>query len=244
MKSVVYNEKWQVTTKNIPDNYFDWVVDDVPYGIGVGKMAYLKETKTTVKQKNGNKLNGNLNKKVYTQKDWDDEAPRQDYFDEMRRISKNQIIFGVEYVDWEGLGKGRIKWNKGVAKGMSFKDYEMAYCSSIKHTHEIDLLWAGMCQAADLKNPMTQQGNKKLNEKRIHPCHKPTLLYKKIALDFNLKGKKVYCGHNGSGSDRIAWEDYVEEFIASETDKEYFDLQEARYKKHTCNYKLFDTVNI
>ena len=55
MKSVVYNEKWQVTTKNIPDNYFDWVVDDVPYGIGVGKMAYLKETKTTVKQKNGNK---------------------------------------------------------------------------------------------------------------------------------------------------------------------------------------------
>ena len=244
MKSVVYNEKWQVTTKNIPDNYFDWVVDDVPYGIGVGKMAYLKETKTTVKQKNGNKLNGNLNKKVYTQKDWDDEAPRQDYFDEMRRISKNQIIFGVEYVDWEGLGKGRIKWNKGVAKGMSFKDYEMAYCSSIKHTHEIDLLWAGMCQAADLKNPMTQQGNKKLNEKRIHPCHKPTLLYKKIALDFNLKGKKVYCGHNGSGSDRIAWEDYVEEFIASETDKEYFDLQEARYKKHTSNYKLFDTVNI
>jgi site-specific DNA-methyltransferase (adenine-specific) len=239
MKSIVYNEKWQITTKNIPDNYFDWVVDDVPYGIGVGKMAYLKETKTTVKQKNGNKLNGNTNKKVYTQKDWDDEAPKQDYFDEMRRISKNQIIFGVEYVDWEGLGTGRIKWNKGVAKGMSFKDYEMAYCSSVNHTHEIDLLWAGMCQAADLKNPMTQQGNKKLNEKRIHPCHKPTLLYKKIALDFDLKGKKVYCGHNGSGSDRIAWEAYVEEFVASETDKEYFDLQEKRYQKHTVNYKLF-----
>lgn len=239
MRSIVYNEKWQITTQNIPDKYFDWVIDDVPYGIGVGKMAYLKETKTTVKQKNGNKLNGNLNKKVYTLKDWDSESPEQDYYDEMVRISKNQIIFGVEYVDWEGLGTGRIKWNKGVAKGMSFKDYEMAYCSSIEHTHIIDLLWAGMCQAADLKNPMVQQGNKKLNEKRIHPCHKPILLYKKIALDFDLKGKKVYCGHNGSGSDRIAFDCYVDEFIASEVDKEYFDLQEDRFRQYKANYKLF-----
>ncbi len=239
MKSIVYNERWQETVKRIPDDYFDWVIDDVPYGIGVGKMAYLKETKTAVKQKNGNKINGNSNKKVYTQKNWDKEAPKQDYFDEMCRISKNQIIFGVEYVDWECLGKGRIKWNKGVAKGMSFKDYEMAYCSSIEHTHEINLLWSGMCQAVNLKTPMTQQGNKKLNEKRIHPCHKPTLLYKKIALDFNLKGKKIYCGHNGSGSDRVAFYKYVSEFVASEVDKEYFDLQEDRYKKHILNYRLF-----
>ena len=56
---------------------------------------------------------------------------------------------------------------------------------------------------------------------------------KKIALDFDLKGKKVYCGHNGSGRDRIAWDDYVAEFISSETDREYFNLQEARYKKHS-----------
>jgi len=239
MKSIVYNEDWRTTTKDIPDGYFDWVVDDVPYGINVGKMAYLKETKTTVKQKNGKKLNGNNNKIVYTQKDWDLEAPKQDYFNEMRRISKNQIIFGVEYVKWIGLGEGRIKWNKGVAKGMSFKDYEMAYCSSIEHTHEINLLWAGMCQAADLRNPMTQQGNKKLNEKRIHPCHKPVLLYKKIALDFDFKSKKIYCGHNGSGSDRIAFDDYVSEFVASEIDVEYFNLQEKRHKKHLSNYRLF-----
>lgn len=239
MKSIVYNEKWQITTKDIPDKYFDWVVDDVPYGIGVGKMAYLKEIKINFRQKNGTRVNGNPSKKGYTQKSWDSEAPKQDYFDEMRRISKNQIIFGVEYVEWNGLGEGRIKWNKGVAKGMSFKDYEMAYCSSIEHTHEIDLLWSGMQQAKDLKTPMVQQGNKKLNEKRIHPCHKPILLYKKIALDFDLKGKKVYCGHNGSGSDRVAWSGYLDEFIASEVDKEYFDLQEARYANYIVNRKLF-----
>ena len=240
MKSIVYNESWRVTTKSIPDDYFDWVIDDVPYGIGVGKMSFLKEKKTTVKQKNGSRLNGNCNKKVYTKKDWDAEAPSQDYFDEMKRISKNQIIFGVEYVNWDGIGEGRIKWNKGFAKGMSFKPYEMAYCSSINYTYEINLLWAGMQQAANLKNPMRSQGNKKLNEKRIHPCHKPTLLYKKIALDFNLKGKSIYCGHNGSGSDRIAFDDYVSEFVASEIDIEYFNLQEARYSNHKFNYRLFN----
>jgi site-specific DNA-methyltransferase (adenine-specific) len=231
-KSLVRNESWKETVKNIPEKYFDWVVDDIPYGIGVGQMSFLTETKTLVKQKNGTKLNPRKTSKGYVKKDWDKEAPSQDYFDEMRRISNNQIIFGVEYVNWEGLGNGRIKWNKGVPEDVSFKGYEMAYCSSINHVHEINLLWSGMQQAENLQNPMRQQGNKRKNEKRIHPCHKPILLYKKIAIDFDLKGKKVYCGHNGSGSDRIAFHNYVLEFLASEIDKEYFDLQESRFLNH------------
>lgn len=244
MKSIVYNEDWRETTKNIPDLFFDWVIDDVPYGLNVAKMPYLNEKKTLVKQKNGTRLNPNKNKKGYTLKEWDLKPPPQEYFDEMRRISKDQIIFGVEYVDWTGLGKGRIKWNKGVAKGMSFKDYEMAYCSSIEHTHIINLLWNGMRQAANLKHPMRQQGNKKLNEKRVHPCHKPTLLYKKLGIDFDLKGKKIYCGHNGSGSDRIAFENFVKLFIASEIDKEYFDKQEERYRNFKSELKLFQNHTI
>jgi site-specific DNA-methyltransferase (adenine-specific) len=229
MNSIVYNEHWKITTANYPDKYFDWVIDDVPYGINLGNMAFLKETKNKTKQKNGSFLNANKNKKGYSQKNWDLSTPSQDYFDEMVRISKNQIIFGVEYVDWKGLGTGRIKWNKGIPEGISFKPYEMAYCSSINHVHQINLLWAGMLQAENLKNPMRQQGNKKLNEKRIHPCQKPILLYKKIAIDFNLKNTKVYCGHNGSGSDRISFDDYVKEFVASEIDSEYFQEQELRY---------------
>lgn len=121
---------------------------------------------------------------------------------------------------------------------MNFKNYEMAYCSSIDYVHEIDLLWAGMMQSESLQHPMRQQGNKKLNEKRIHPCHKPILLYKKIALDFDLKDKKVYCGHNGSGSYRIAFDDYVKEFISSEISDEYFNKQEDRYKKYKSQPKL------
>jgi len=237
--SIVFNKPWQETTKDIRNGYFDYVVDDIPYGINVGKMAFLKETKKTIKQKNGVRLSPTKNKKVYTEKDWDSIVPTQEYFDEMRRISKHQIIFGVEYVNWVGLGNGRVKWNKGVAEGMSFKDYEMAYCSSINYTHEIDLLWSGMQQAENLKNPMRQQGNKKLNEKRIHPCHKPILLYKKIAIDFYLKGKRVYCGHNGSGSDRISFLNYVSEFVANEIDEEYFNLQESRFKLHINQQSLF-----
>lgn len=57
--SKVYNESWEVTTSRYPDNYFDWVIDDFPYGIDVGNMAFLKENNTTVKQKNGTKLNPN-----------------------------------------------------------------------------------------------------------------------------------------------------------------------------------------
>lgn len=238
-KSIVFNESWQITSRRYPDKYFDWVIDDVPYGIEVGKMAFLTEKKTVVKQKNGAKLNARKNNRPYTISDWDTKPPTQEYFDEMRRISHNQIIFGVEYVDWEGLGNGRIKWNKGVPEGMSFKSYEKAYCSSIDYEYEIDLLWNGMRQAENLENPMRQQGNKQLNEKRIHPCHKPTLLYKKIALDFDLKDKKIYCGHNGSGSDRIAFDEYVSEFVASEINEEYFLKQENRYKTHKSQYGIF-----
>lgn len=102
-KSIVFKETWQTTTKRYPDKYFDWVVDDVPYGIGVGKMAFLIEKQTTVKQKNGTKLNPRKKNKSYTISDWDSKPPTQEYFDEMRRIPHNQIIFGVEYVDWIGL---------------------------------------------------------------------------------------------------------------------------------------------
>lgn len=236
--SIVFNEPWEVTTKHYPDKYFDYVVDDVPYGINIGKMAFLTEKKTMVKQKNGVKLNPRKKNKPYTISNWDSKPPTQEYFDEMKRISHNQIIFGVEYVDWTGLGDGRIKWNKGVDERMSFKDYEMAYCSSIDYIHEIDLLWSGMMQAESLQYPMRQQGNKRKNEKRIHPCHKPILLYKKIALDFDLKHKKIYCGHNGGGSDRIAFDDYVDEFVASEINNEYFSKQENRYKEYKSQPKL------
>ncbi len=237
--SIVFNEDCEIGMKKFPDGYFDLAICDVPYGIGVGQMAYLKEIATTVKQKNGTRINGNKQKKVYTQKIWDIMPPSQKYFDELRRVSKEQIIFGVEYVDWVGLGSGRIKWNKGVAEGMSFKKYEKAYCSLIDDEIELNLLWAGMQQAKGLSEPMTQQGNKKLNERRIHPCHKPRLLYKKLIMDYGFHGMRLLDTHLGGGSIRIEADLAGCNFTGFEIDKEYWEKQENRYSNHKKQLRLW-----
>jgi len=217
----------------IPDKWFDLAVCDVPYGIGVGKMAYLSEVSTTVLQKNGTRLNGNNRKKAYKIKDWDSTPPSQVYFDELCRISKEQIIFGVEYVDWVWLGTGRIKWIKGVPDGMSFKGYEMAYCSMIDYEVELPLLWAGMCQAKGLNESMVQQGNKQLNEQRIHPCHKPVLLYSALYRDYLPQGGRVFDSHLGGGSNRIAADKAGNiDFWATEIDADYFNAQEKRWREY------------
>lgn len=238
ISSVVFNEDCMVVMAHYPDKYFDLAACDIPYGIGVGKMAYLKEVKTTVRQKNGTKLNGNRNKEVYTQKEWDKIPPPQSYFDELRRVSKHQIIFGIDYVNWKGIGAGRIKWDKGVAEGMSFNRYETAYCSLIDYEYQLPLLWAGMCQAKSLSEPMTQQGNKKLNEKRIHPTHKPTMLYDAIYLKFGFQGMKVLDTHLGGGSNRISCEKLGYEFVACEIDLEYYQKQEKRFKQHVSKLRI------
>ena len=219
--------------KKYPNGYFDLAICDVPYGINVGNMAFLKEIKTSAIQKNGNRLNANANKTPYKFSDWDKKTPSQEYFDELKRISNNQIIFGVEYVNWSGLGSGRIKWDKGIAKGMSFKPYEMAYCSMIDYEIELPLLWAGMCQAKSLSEPMTQQGNKKLNEKRIHPCHKPIMLYDKLFLDYGFKGMRVIDTHLGGGSSRISADKFgVSEFLGIEICEETLGKHQKRWSEY------------
>ncbi|MSP69605.1 MAG: site-specific DNA-methyltransferase [Bacteroidetes bacterium] len=230
-----YNELF----KMLPDKCIDIAICDIPYGIGAGKMAYTRELKTTVKQKNGTRLSPNKNKKAYTQKEWDNATPDQAYFDELKRVSKEQIIFGVEYVNWIGLGSGRIKWNKCVPKGLSFKGYEMAYCSIIDYEMEIKLLWSGMNQAKSLTEPTVMQGNKKLNEKRYHPTGKPILLYKKLLTQFAKPKMKILDTHFGGLSIGIACLDYDCDLKASEIDKEYFDIGKKRIKDYQLQQRLF-----
>jgi site-specific DNA-methyltransferase (adenine-specific) len=225
--------------KRFADGYFDLAICDVPYGINVGKMGYLTETKTLAVQKNGGKLNPNRNKKAYTLKEWDEKAPEQDYFDELRRVSKEQIIFGVEYVDWTDLGSGRIKWVKGIPEAMSFKSYELAYCSMIDNEVRLPLLWHGMRQAVSLKEPMVQQGNKKLNEKRIYPCHKPILLYQRLIADYAFAGAKIIDTHVGGGSSRIAANLAECEYIGFEIDEEYWLAQDRRFNEYKAQLRMF-----
>ena len=231
-----YNADNLERMRGMKDNEFDLAICDIPYGIGVAKMAFLKETKTTVKQKNGTRINPNQNKKKHTFKDWDNATPPQAYFDELRRISKNQIVFGADYANWTGLGNGRIKWDKGFSEGVSFNQFEFAYCSCINNEIEIQLLWAGMMQAKGLNDPMTQQGNKKLNEKRIHPCQKPVMLYDLILKKFSNPGDKILDTHLGSGSIAIAIEKANRingmelQFTGIELDEEYYNAALQRFK--------------
>lgn len=221
--------------REFPDGFFDLAICDVEYGINVGNMAYLRERKTA-KQKNGARLM--VRKTVHANKDWDKQPPTQEYFNELRRVSKAQIVFGIDYLNWEGLGRGRIKWDKCVAEGVGFSKFERAYCSLIENEITIPLMWAGFCQAKSLLEPTTQQGNKALNEKRIHPTQKPILLYKELLRRFASVGFKIVDTHLGSGSSRIAAHEMGFDFYGYELDKDYFDAQEKRFKNYVSQLKM------
>jgi site-specific DNA-methyltransferase (adenine-specific) len=221
----------------LPDKAFDLAIVDPPYGINVAKLAYTQEEDRPCKQKNGSILR--VKKLKYKHKDWDKNPPPQKYFDELRRISKEQIIWGINYFNWVGVGNGRIKWDKLVPEGMSFNRYEYAYCSLIENEVEFVYLWAGMCQAAGLNNPAIQQGNKKLNEKRIHPTHKPINLYKWLLKNYAKPGDKIIDTHLGSGSSAIAAFDGGFDFVGCEIDKDYFEAALKRFNIHKMQLNLF-----
>lgn len=239
----ITNEDNMELMKRYPDNYFTIGIIDVPYGLDVGNMSFLKEKKTNVKQKNGNKLNANKNKN-YQLKDWDKKPPSNNFWLEFKRITQNQIVFGVDYVKWKDLGKGRIKWNKGVPEKLSFKGFENAYCSFIDYTKEIDYLWSGMMQGKSISEPMTQQGNKKLNEKRLHPTQKPVFLYDLIflfCLECGIDISKVIDTNIGLGSICVSSTKFkeVKEFVGCDIDADYYELTIKRIKEHKQQLKMF-----
>lgn len=223
--------------KQYPDKHFDLAVVDIPYGLNVAKMPYTRDVSHSVKQKNGTRMQISK-RKPYAQKDWDIEVPTQEYFDELKRVSHDQIIFGIEYTNWKGVGNGRIRWDKCMPDGVSFNRYETAYCSLINITTEIKLLWAGMQQAKSISEPTTAQGNKKLNEKRIHPCHKPVMLYQILLSKYAHTGAKIIDTHLGGGSIRIAAHSLDMELTAFEIDRDYFEAQEERFRLYKSQLKL------
>lgn len=231
MFSMVHNIDCMLGMREYPDQYFDLAVCDPNYGINVGKMNFVKRGQKTVMQKNGSRLR--LPQKRYHESEFDNEAPGQSYFDELRRVSKHQIVFGINYFNWEGVGQGRIEWDKCVADGVGFTRFEYAYCSLIQEQITIKLLHSGMMQAKSLKTPTRAHGDKSKNEKRIHPCQKPKLLYQWIYGQFAQPGDKIIDTHVGSGSSRIVAEKMGFPFTGFEIDPIFFDAQEVRFLEET-----------
>lgn len=234
-KITITNEDNMELMKCYPDNYFDLAIVDVEYCLGASKQSKKPEF---VKQKNGKKLKVK-NTNSYTQKDWDFKKSADSYFNELFRVSKNQIIFGGNYYGLEG---GYLVWDKLNGESDQF-GCELAWLSFTKRTDIVRFLWSGMFQGitagVDVNKTNIQQGNKQLNEKRIHPTQKPVALYKWILDKYAKEGDKILDTHLGSGSIAIACHDYGFELTACELDSEYYDKAIERIKNHVNQLKLF-----
>ena len=207
--------------KNFPDNYFDLAIVDPPYFSGPEKRKYYGRKVSPI---GVNRLYGETS-------EW--QIPNRDYFDELFRVSKNQIIWGVNYFDYS-FGSGRIVWDK-VNGQSSFSDCELAYCSLHDSTRLFRYMWNGMMQGKSISEGHIQQGNKTLNEVRIHPTQKPVNLY----LWLLQKGDKILDTHVGSASSLIAFHELGFEYIGFEKDKHIYELAMARLNSYKSQIKLF-----
>mgnify|MGYP000887768788 CR=1 FL=1 len=195
-----------------PDKYFDLAIVDPPYGI-----ERSGQTETFTK-------NPKHKRKAHKQKNWDNEIPTKEYFQELFRVSKNQIIWGANYfVEYLNNGSmGWIVWDKGQ-HGLSMSDCELAYSSFQKASR---IYTINRCLIAQ-------------NGGSIHPTQKPVALYKWLLDKYAKQGYKILDTHAGSCSLAIACHDYGFELTACELDKEYYDKAVKRIKNHISQQKLF-----
>jgi site-specific DNA-methyltransferase (adenine-specific) len=218
-KITITNEDNMLLMARYPDNYFDLAIVDPPYGISIQKMNYTQNTKGGIAKRNDYSSVGN----------WDSETPKKEYFEELFRVSKNQIIWGGNYFELP-LTKSWIIWDKKTEDKYSndFADCEMAWNSFDKPAKIVRYLWSGMLQP-DMKD----------KQKRIHPTEKPYQLYKWLLDKYAKENDKILDTHLGSGSIAIACHDYGFELTACELDKEYYDKAIQRIVNHTNQTKLF-----
>ena len=157
--------------------------------------------------------------------------------DELFRVSKNQIIWGVNYFDYP-FGPGRIVWDK-VNGQSSFSDCEIAYCSLHDSTRLFRYMWNGMMQGKSISEGHIQQGNKSLNEIRIHPTQKPVNLYIWILQNYASDGDKILDTHVGSASSLIACEEMGFNYVGCELDEDIFNSAKQRLENYKSQIKLF-----
>jgi len=208
----ITNEDNMELMARYPDNYFDLAIVDPPYGIGeCGAKNHSRSNATKAT--------------LYTAKNWDNEIPSAEYFAELKRVSKNQIIWGGNYF---GLPASScwIVWDKQNGQN-DFADCELAWTSFKTAVRKFTWKWNGMLQQ-----------NMKDKEIRIHPTQKPIALYEWLISKYAKEGNLILDTHLGSGSIAIACHDYGFDLTACELDKEYFEAAIKRLKDHQKQLKL------
>jgi site-specific DNA-methyltransferase (adenine-specific) len=208
-KITITNEDNMLLMARYPDNYFDLAIVDPPYGINISKT-------------------GNLGNSNFDKKEWDKSIPQKEYFNELKRISKNQIIWGGNYMtEFLEPKSSWIVWDKLQPVNFTMAMGELAW-TSFNSTVKI---FKKVARGGFLTNGTIDH--------RIHPTQKPTSLYKFCLETYAKEGDKILDIHLGSGSIAIACHDYGFELTACELDKEYYDKAIQRIVNHTNQTKLF-----
>lgn len=227
--NIVYNADCMEIMRRYPDKYFDLAVVDPIYG-DVKQGGYSKSK--------GGGIAGN---REYENTVWAQPKKGADFFDELFRVSKNQIIWGGNYFAKE-IGRNSpcwIVWDKCHPPGVTFADAELAWTSFTGAVRIFRYMWNGMCQGKSMDEGHIMRGNKALNEVRIHPMQKPVNLYRWIYREFKIPpGTKILDTHLGSGTNRIAAFDYGLDFVGCELVKNYYDLQEQAYQDYTSQMRI------
>ena len=203
--------------KDYPDNYFGLAIVDPPYG-GVTQGGYMSNT-SSVLAKN----------KDYHLSLWGMDKPSQEYFDELKRVSKNQVIWGGNYfASMLGDSQCWLVWDKENGKN-HYADCELAWTSFDRAVRIFRFRWQGMLQ-----------GNMKEKEYRIHPSQKPVALYEWIINNFAEKDDVILDTHVGSASSLIACHRTRHDFVGFEIDKDYYEKAKERLDAEMAQMTIFD----
>ena len=219
----LYNADNMEVMKTFKDKQFSLAIIDPPYGINF-------DGNTTVKGKGG-KANTFSNKQHHDKKGWDTQRPTPEYFAELQRVSKNQIVWGGNYfADLLPPKKGWIFWDKKItnANNTNFSDGELAWTSFDCILRRFTYDWIGF---GYLNNP---QG-----EKKIHPTQKPVQLYKWLLQNYAKEGETILDTHFGSLSIGIACHDMKFDLTAIELDADYYEQARKRLEFHQRQLTLF-----
>lgn len=212
-KITLTNEDNMELMARYPDQHFDLAIVDPPYGINISNGGSYYNRR------------GLRPPNPHTKKDWDSKIPSPEYFEELFRVSKNQIVWGGNYMT-EFLPPSRcwIFWDK-LKFVDNYADGELAWTSFDANTKKVAIQHHGF---------LSKDG------KSIHPTQKPAMLYKWLLDKYAEKGFKILDTHLGSGSIAIACHDYGYELVGCELDKEYYEKAVKRVKNHASQSKLFE----
>jgi len=204
-----------IALKEMQDNEFDLAIVDPPYGINADK----KNSGKKLQSKKSSSLS-----KDYGSQIWDNSIPNEDYFIELKRVSKRQIVWGANFFNLQG---GMVYWHKRVTMP-TYSQGELAWLSWQNKIDFVDIAWHGMIQH-DMKN----------KEQRIHPTQKPVKLYEWLLMNYAKEGDKILDTHLGSGSIAIACHNLGFYLEGYELDKDYFDAAKKRLEQHQAQKRLF-----